>query len=115
MLCAILTSTDLKLKHPWYQGNILQQLTSILYRNRGEAKTNTEEEGEDTLNPMEEANMRRMFYSRMEKDSKPSFSDMQGDDPGRRPSITVYQSVDDDHPDLQSIQSIVANMNFSAD
>ena len=27
----------------------------------------------------------------------------------------LYQSVDDDHPDLQSIQSIVANMTFSAD
>ena len=35
--------------------------------------------------------------------------------PKRRPSINLYQSVDDDHPDLQSIQSIVANMNFSAD
>ena len=35
--------------------------------------------------------------------------------PRRRPSINLYQSVDDDHPDLQSIQSIVANMNFSAD
>lgn len=27
----------------------------------------------------------------------------------------MLQSVDEDHPDLQSIQSIVANMNFSAD
>ena len=39
----------------------------------------------------------------------------QGEDVKRRPSINLYQSVDDDHPDLQSIQSIVANMNFSAD
>ena len=73
------------------------------------------EEQEDTLNPIEEAKMRRMFYSEREKDRKPSFSEMQDDDPKRRPSINVYQSVDDDHPDLQSIQSIVANMNFSAD
>ena len=42
-------------------------------------------------------------------------SKSQADDPKRRPSINLYQSVDDDHPDLQSIQSIVANMNFSAD
>ena len=75
-----------------------------------------EAEEEDTLNPMEEAKMRRMFYSSgREKERKPSFSEMQDDDPKRRPSINVYQSVDDDHPDLQSIQSIVANMNFSAD
>ena len=33
----------------------------------------------------------------------------------RKSSINLYQSVDDDHPDLQSIQNIVANMNFSAD
>ena len=33
----------------------------------------------------------------------------------RRSSINIYQSVDEDHPDLQSIQNIVANMNFSAD
>ena len=33
----------------------------------------------------------------------------------RRSSIYLYQSVDEDHPDLQSIQNIVANMNFSAD
>ena len=58
---------------------------------------------------------------------------LQGEDIKRRPSINLYQvqcllmfpfcnnfammlqSVDEDHPDLQSIQSIVANMNFSAD
>ena len=40
---------------------------------------------------------------------------LQEEHPKRRPSINLYQSVDDDHPDLQSIQSIVANMNFSAD
>ena len=74
-----------------------------------------EAEEEDTLNPIEEAKMRRMFHTGKEKDRKPSFSEMQDDDPKRRPSINVYQSVDDDHPDLQSIQSIVANMNFSAD
>lgn len=33
----------------------------------------------------------------------------------RRSSIYLYQSVDEDHPDLQSIQNIVANMTFSAD
>ena len=33
----------------------------------------------------------------------------------RKSSINLYQSVDDDHPDLQSIQNIVANMTFSAD
>ena len=69
----------------------------------------------DTLNPMEEERMRRMFCSGRYKDSKPSFAEMQDDDPKRRPSINVYQSVDEDHPDLQSIQSIVADMNFSAD
>ena len=57
---------------------------------------------------------------------------MQREDQGRRPSINLYQSVDEDHPDLQvvtrmmmvmmitmtklqSIQSVVANMDFSAD
>ena len=58
---------------------------------------------------------------------------MQSEDQGRRPSINLYQSVDEDHPDLQvvtgimvmmmiitmtelqSIQSVVANMDFSAD
>ena len=74
-----------------------------------------EEEDGDTLNPIEEEKMRRMFYSGREKDSKPSFCSLQDDEPGRRPSVNVYQSVDEDHPDLQSIQSIVANMNFSAD
>ena len=33
----------------------------------------------------------------------------------RKSSINLYQSVDDDHPDLQSIQNIVANKTFSAD
>ena len=33
----------------------------------------------------------------------------------RKSSINLYQSVDEDHPDLQSIQNIVANMTFSAD
>ena len=33
----------------------------------------------------------------------------------RKSSINLYQSVDDDHPDLQSIQNIVDNMTFSAD
>ena len=33
----------------------------------------------------------------------------------RKSSINLYQGVDDDHPDLQSIQNIVANMTFSAD
>merc|ERR1719438_673900 len=32
----------------------------------------------------------------------------------RKSSINLYQGVDDDHPDLQSIQNIVANMTFSA-
>ena len=37
------------------------------------------------------------------------------DEKKRKSSINLYQSVDEDHPDLQSIQNIVANMTFSAD
>jgi hypothetical protein len=30
-------------------------------------------------------------------------------------SVTGYQSVDSDHPDIQAIQALVANMTFGAD
>ena len=57
--------------------------------------------------------MKEKFKRR--NDHRPSFADMHGDDSARRPSINVYQSIDDDHPDLQSIQNLVANMTFGAD
>lgn len=71
------------------------------------------------------------YFQRREKEPevKPVKEDVQGNVQGksakidlsesgekkRKSSITLYQSVDDDHPDLQSIQNIVANMTFSAD
>ena len=49
------------------------------------------------------------------KDDRPSFAEMHKDESTRRPSINVYQSIDEDHPDLQSIQNLVANMTFGED
>ena len=72
-----------------------------------------ENEDGDTFDPAEEENMRERFRRR--NDHRPSFADMHGDDVQRRPSINVYQSIDDDHPDLQSIQNLVANMTFGED
>ena len=45
-------------------------------------------------------------------DRRPSFAEMQSEDHIRRPSVTVYQSEDPDHPDIKSIQQLVANMTF---
>ena len=67
----------------------------------------------DTFDPAEEEQMRERFKRR--NDHRPSFAEMHGDDFQRRPSINVYQSIDDDHPDLQSIQNLVANMTFGED
>jgi hypothetical protein len=67
----------------------------------------------DTFDHAEEENMRERFKRR--NDHRPSFAEMHGDDVRRRPSINVYQSIDDDHPDLQSIQNLVANMTFGED
>ena len=107
-------------RHTHHQSDIGRTDIATLCRRERKEREEVEEDDEDeedgdTLNPIEEERMRRMFCSGRYKDSKPSFSEMQDDDPKRRPSINVYQSVDEDHPDLQSIQSIVADMNFSAD
>ena len=67
----------------------------------------------DTFDPAEEEKMSEKFKRR--NDHRPSFAEMHGDDAQRRPSINVYQSIDDDHPDLQSIQNLVANMTFGED
>ena len=40
------------------------------------------------------------------------FSSLQVEDSVRRPSVTAYQLEDTDHPDVQSIQRLVSNMNF---
>ena len=40
------------------------------------------------------------------------FSSLQVEDSHRRPSVTAYQLEDPDHPDVQSIQRLVSNMNF---
>ena len=76
------------------------------------SSANIDEHG-DTFDPAEEEKMRDIFIRR--NDPRPSFAEMHGDDPKRRPSINVYQSIDDDHPDLQSIQNLVANMTFGED
>ena len=67
----------------------------------------------DTFDPAEEEKIKERF--KRKNDTRPSFSEMHSDDPARRPSINVYQSIDDDHPDLQSIQNLVANMTFGED
>ena len=67
----------------------------------------------DTFDPAEEEKIKERF--KRKNDHRPSFSEMHSDDPARRPSINVYQSIDDDHPDLQSIQNLVANMTFGED
>ena len=46
------------------------------------------------------------------EDRRPSFAEIQGEDLVRRPSVTVYQLEDSDHPDIKSIQDLVANMNI---
>ena len=46
------------------------------------------------------------------EDRRPSFAEMHGEDLVRRPSITVYQLEDSDHPDIKSIQERVANITF---
>ena len=46
------------------------------------------------------------------EEERPSFRSLQGEDM-RRPSVTVYQLEDHDHPDVKSIQNLVSNLNFS--
>ena len=46
------------------------------------------------------------------EEERPSFRSLQGEDM-RRPSVTVYQLEDQDHPDVKSIQNLVSNLNFS--
>ena len=46
-------------------------------------------------------------------DRRPSFAEMQSEDRMRRPSVNVYQLEDSDHPDIKSIQDLVADMTFS--
>ena len=82
-------------------------------RNEYEKSSTGEDEHGDTFDPAEEDKMRERFKRR--NDHRPSFAEMHGDDVQRRPSINVYQSIDDDHPDLQSIQNLVANMTFGED
>ena len=48
------------------------------------------------------------------EDKKSSLKIKSEESESRRTSVN-YQLADDDHPDLQSIQNIVANMTFSAD
>ena len=48
----------------------------------------------------------------IEDEERPSFRSLQGEDV-RRPSVTVYQLEDQDHPDVKSIQNLVSNLNFS--
>ena len=45
-------------------------------------------------------------------DRRPYFAEMQSEENMRRPSVTVYQSEDSDHPDIKSIQELVAGMTF---
>ena len=73
----------------------------------------TDDESCDTFETHEEDKIRNRF--KLVKYKRPSFEDLHGDDGTRRPSITMYQSIDDDHPDLASIQNIVANMTFGED
>ena len=47
-----------------------------------------------------------------ESDHRPSFANMQSEDNMRRPSVAVYQLEDSDHPDIKSIQDLVAGMTF---
>ena len=48
----------------------------------------------------------------VEDKSRPSFRSLQVEDGVRRPSVTAYQLEDTDHPDVQSIQRLVSNMDF---
>merc|ERR1712059_97282 len=49
------------------------------------------------------------------KDHRPTFKEMHAEDGKRRPSVTEYQSVDSDHPDIQHIQAMVADMKFGSE
>ena len=52
----------------------------------------------------------------VDKDDRwPSFEEMQSEDNLRRPSVTVYQLEDSDHPDIKSIQDLVASMTFDSE
>ena len=46
------------------------------------------------------------------EDRRPSFAEIQSEDRVRRPSVTLYQMEDSDHPDIKSIQAMVAHMTF---
>ena len=48
-----------------------------------------------------------------EGDLGPSMSDLQSEDHVRRSSITMYQMVDTQHPDVREIQKIVERMKFT--
>ena len=88
-------------------------VNSSTANNVSEKSSTGEDEHGDTFDPAEEDKMRERF--KMRNDHRPSFAEMHRDDAQRRPSINVYQSIDDDHPDLQSIQNLVANMTFGED
>ena len=45
-------------------------------------------------------------------DRRPSFEEMHSEDKMRRPSVTCYQLEDSDHPDIKTIQDLVAGMTF---
>ena len=63
----------------------------------------------------EEANSQEEAEVNKQKTADPDkipFSSLQVEDSLRRPSVTAYQLEDPDHPDVQSIQRLVSNMNF---
>ena len=63
----------------------------------------------------EEANSQEEAEVNKQKAADPDkipFSSLQVEDSLRRPSVTAYQLEDPDHPDVQSIQRLVSNMNF---
>ena len=47
-----------------------------------------------------------------DEDRRPSLAELQVEDMERRPSITMYQSVDPQHPDVIAIQKLVERMKF---
>ena len=70
-----------------------------LERKHCEKVQESETNDDDVLKPEEEEMIARRFQ--IKTDYRPSFQEMQADDPTRRPSTAVYQSVDENHPDLQ--------------
>ena len=61
---------------------------------------------------MKDSSLPPLTIFQTDDDRRPSLAELQVEDMERRPSITMYQSVDSQHPDVIAIQKLVERMKF---